>query len=105
MTPEAWSAVLAEALDEAAARVPPGRWSTAEASAVQQLRGAAELKAAVDSTVKVFSGHDLSWTVVLDSEGALGPPCLARTVRVSCGSPHKGTLSFATPARRCWVWK
>jgi hypothetical protein len=66
VTPEAWSAVVADALDAAASRLPPGRWTPGEASAVQQMRGAAELEAAVDPRVRVFTGHDLSWTVVLD---------------------------------------
>ena len=82
VAPEEWCAVLADAMDAAAVRLPPGRLSAGEASAVQQMRGTAELKAAVDPTVRVFAGRDLSWTVLLDSEGDMASPCLARTVRL-----------------------
>ncbi len=75
---------LADALAETESELPRGRVSTAEASAIQQERAAAELKghAAGASGTRVLTGQGTRWTVVYDPEPALRPSCLNRFVRV-----------------------
>lgn len=82
VTPEAWAGRLSEACEAVADDLPPGRWSAAEASAVQQLRGTAELRAAQDDSVRVTGGEGLAWTVVLDPDAGPSMPCLARSLTV-----------------------
>jgi hypothetical protein len=73
---------LAGALQELEGRLPGGALEVEEASAVQQLRGTAELMAASGSAVEVIHGGGSSWTVVYEAE--TGPPqaCVGRVVRV-----------------------
>ncbi len=80
--PRSWAARLANACRRVAGSLPPGEWTTAEASAVQQLRGAMEMKAAVDPTASVVGGEDLAWTVVVDADALPESPCAGRTIRV-----------------------
>jgi hypothetical protein len=73
---------LAGALQELEGRLPGGVLEVEEASAVQQLRGTAEIMAASGSAVEVIHGGGSSWTVVYEAE--TGPPqaCVGRVVRV-----------------------
>ncbi len=80
--PRAWAARLAEACARVGRSLPLGRWTVGEASAVQQLRGAMEMKAAVDPSVSVATGEDLAWTVVVDPDASAESPCAGRTVRI-----------------------
>jgi hypothetical protein len=79
---EAFAEALARALESLDSELPPGRLSEAEASALQQLRGTAELEAAAGEGVVVRSGGATPWTVVLDPRAPLRPSCLHRFVRV-----------------------
>ena len=65
-----------------AGELPPGQWTAAEASHVQQLKGAAEMRAALDDEVEIRSGPDLAWTVMVDPQAEVGIPCVARTAVV-----------------------
>ncbi len=76
------AALLAAALDELQAELPRGAISAAEASAIQQERGAAEMRAHDDPRVRVWAGPGTAWTVVLDPDPALRASCLNRFVRV-----------------------
>lgn len=69
---------VSDAMADLEARLPRGRLSTAEASAIQQERGAAELRGHGGHGVRVFTGPGTSWTVVLDDDPAFRPSCLNR---------------------------
>ena len=73
---------LARAFEELEARLPGGTLDVEEASAVQQLRGTAELMAASGSPVEVVHGGDSSWTVVYEAEAGPSPSCVGRVVRI-----------------------
>lgn len=95
---------LARALADALARLdrelPPGPVDAAEASAVQQLRGAAELRAAAGEEVALHAGAGVSWTVVLERAGTVEPSCLGRTVRVHPVADARAAADLLAPARR-----
>lgn len=80
--PRAWAALVAESCARVGRALPVGKWTAGEASAVQQLRGAMELKATVDPSVSVEAGEALAWTVVVDPEASTEAPCAGRTVRI-----------------------
>lgn len=80
--PRAWGVQLADACARVGRALPAGRWTVGEASAVQQLRGAIEMKASVDPSVSLETGENLSWTVVVDADASAGSPCAGRTVRI-----------------------
>ena len=80
--PEAFAQALAEALEALHRSLPPGPSDPREASALHQLRGTAELRAAAGEGVRVWSGGEAPWTVVLDPAPGFRPSCLNRTVRV-----------------------
>jgi len=73
---------VADAMSEMEAQLPRGRLSTAEASAIQQERGAAEIRGYGDQAVRVHAGSGTTWTVVLDSDPAFRPSCLNRFLRL-----------------------
>jgi Acyl-CoA reductase (LuxC) len=99
--------------------VPTGEASLEEASALQQLRGREELRAAEPgSGVRVRVGPGGSWCVVLDPDPAFKPSCLRRFVWVkpiddlallpdilTPVSPHLQTLALeaASPRREAIV--
>lgn len=74
---------VATALGDAALELPSGALDPEEAAAVQQLRGAAELRAAAGTGVELHAGPGLAWTVVVDPEPRFRASCLARTVHVT----------------------
>ncbi len=83
VTAEGFADALAEALDALAKELPPGEASLEEASASQQLRGSAEMRASeAASGVKVRFGPEGAWSVVLDPDPAFRPSCLRRFVWV-----------------------
>jgi len=73
---------VSEALAALEGHLPGGTLDTAEASAVQQTRGTAELLAASGSGVDVHHGGEASWTVVFDPGSGLAMTCVGRTVRI-----------------------
>lgn len=81
--PRAFARRLAGALGALEERLPGGRLDLAEGSALHQLRGTAELLAAVGpGGLEVHHGGDASWTVIHDPDPAFGPTCVGRVVRV-----------------------
>lgn len=72
---------LARAFDRLEGELPRGRVSPAEASTIQQERGAAEIRGHTGA-VRVLSGGGTAWTVVLDRDPAFRPSCLNRFVHV-----------------------
>lgn len=73
----------AAGLDALDRTLPPGPPDAARASAVQQLRGTAEMRAATGEGVHLLQGPGTRWTVVLDPAEELRPSCLSRTVHVT----------------------
>lgn len=78
---DTFAEALAEAFERLEAELPRGRITPAEASTIQQERGAAELRGHA-GTVRVLSGAGTGWTVVLDREPAFRVSCLNRFVHV-----------------------
>lgn len=80
---ESFAGALAAELDRLHREIPPGRLDDAEASALHQARGMAEMLQAADAGVRVWSGGAAaSWTVVLDPAAGVSPSCLNRFARV-----------------------
>lgn len=73
---------LARALEAVERHLPGGRLDAAEASALHQLRGSAELLESAGHGVRVAHGGRASWTVVYDPDDALDVLCVGRMVRV-----------------------
>jgi hypothetical protein len=86
VSPRAFASLLAEHLGDLEHELPSGKLDPAEASALHQMRGTAELVAASDPTsepcTEVHHGGEASWTVIFDHELKDPLPCLGRTVRV-----------------------
>lgn len=82
MEPVDFAARLADAMDALESSLPSAPLSTEEASAVQQLRGTAELQAAASGGRVWHGGAGAPWTVVFQPEAVAGPGTLARGVRV-----------------------
>lgn len=80
--PPAFARRLAGALQDLEGRLPGGTLDAREASALQQVRGTAELMAGSDSGVEVRHGGDADWTVIYDPAPAFAPSCVGRVVRV-----------------------
>lgn len=80
--PESFARRLAESLEELAGELPAAALTAEEASAVQQLRGNAELRAASGHGEVWHGGADASWTVVYEPVATPGPGTLGRAVRV-----------------------
>lgn len=81
--PDAFARRLGRALAGVQERLPAGRLDPSEGSAIHQLRGTFELRAAAGEVgAAVHHGGDASWTVVLDPDPAFTPGCVGRVVRV-----------------------
>jgi hypothetical protein len=77
------AAGLADALEREASQLPAGPRDPHEAARVQQVRGAAEMRAAAGEAVRLYGGPDLAWTVILDPEPEARPACSGRTIHVT----------------------
>ncbi|HSR42974.1 MAG TPA: acyl-CoA reductase, partial [Longimicrobiales bacterium] len=76
-----FAAALARALSRLEEELPGPPLTDAEASALQQLRGVVELRAAAGEALEMWSGGEASWTVVYEEGGASpggGPPRFVR---------------------------
>jgi hypothetical protein len=82
VSPGEWTEMLAGGMESWAERLPPGPLDPAEASAIQQARGAFELRIAAGEEARVWQGGSLSWTVLFEPELRFEPSCLGRVVRV-----------------------
>lgn len=82
VSPRDFAADLATAFRALEEHLPGGTLDDAEASALHQLRGTAELMAASGSGVEVHHGGAATWTVVYDPGSDLGLSCVGRVVRV-----------------------
>ncbi len=78
--PGGWAALLASAMADLEAELPGGNLTAADASAVHQMRGSAELREASGSGVRVFRADDSFWTVILEEELGFTPSCLNRVI-------------------------
>ncbi|MCH7933699.1 MAG: hypothetical protein IIC36_06845 [Gemmatimonadetes bacterium] len=79
--PGEWAALLASAMADLEAELPGGTLTAADASAVHQMRGSAELReASSGSRVRVFRANQSFWTVILEDEMGFTPSCLNRVV-------------------------
>ncbi|GMV06794.1 MAG: hypothetical protein AMXMBFR53_30690 [Gemmatimonadota bacterium] len=82
VSPGDFATELAAAFRSLEEHLPGGTLDDAEASAVHQLRGTAELMAASGSGVEVHHGGAASWTVIYDPGSELGLACVGRVLRV-----------------------
>ncbi len=82
VAPRDFAAALAEAFGELELELPRGALDPTEASALQQLRGTAELMVASGGDVQLWEGEGTSWTVIYDPEDRLGETCVGRVARV-----------------------
>lgn len=73
---------VAAAMASVEKSLPGGSLDPAEAAALQQVRGTAEVLAAAGTGAEVYHGGDATWTVVFDPAGDLRPSCVGRVVRV-----------------------
>ena len=73
---------LAASLGKLEAELPRGTLTAAETSAIQQARGAAEMRSHTDPRVRLHAGPGTTWTVVLEPADAVRTSCLNRFVRV-----------------------
>ena len=80
--PGAWAAALAEAMSKVELELPGGRLAPDEASALHQVRGAAELEEASGRGVDVYHGDRGSWTVIFDESPTFTLSCQNRVVYV-----------------------
>ena len=80
--PGEWAALLASAMAEIEVEIPAGYLTAADASAVHQTRGSAELREASGSGVRMFRADESFWTVILEDEMRFTPSCLNRVVSV-----------------------
>ena len=78
--PGEWADLLASAMADLEAELPGGELTAADASAVHQMRGSAELREASGSGVRVFRADESFWTVILEDEMGFTPSCLNRVV-------------------------
>ncbi len=83
VSPAGLAGLLAEALEALEHEVPSGAVTPEEASAVHQIRGAAELRMAAGEDVAVYSGGEAPWTVIYGPEPDFKASCLNRVVRVA----------------------
>jgi hypothetical protein len=91
-----FAVALAAALERLRHSLPVGTLSPAEGSAVQQLRGGMEMRAAAGEPIEVHAARDGSWTVLLEPPGAIAP-CLGRTVRVHPVTDVHEAVKHLTP--------
>ncbi|MEE2845657.1 MAG: acyl-CoA reductase [Gemmatimonadota bacterium] len=82
VSPRALARLLARSLADLEHTLPSGALDGAEASALHQVRGTAELLAASDSGAEVHHGGGASWTVIFDPGLTVLEPCLGRMVQV-----------------------
>jgi hypothetical protein len=92
-----FSSLLAEALEEASARLPRGRVEPAAAAAIAQERSGAEMRAASGAEVEIRSGSDNAWTVVTEASAAQRPIPLHRFIRVVPVSDRSEFLTAVAP--------
>ena len=82
VAPAEWAELLAGAMSALETELPAGAPTAAAASAIQQLRGAWELKEASGSGARVLRSPGVEWTVVYDPDPVFVPSCLGRFVWV-----------------------
>ena len=78
--PGEWAALLASAMADLEVELPGGYLTASEVSTIHQVRGAAELREAAGSGVRVFRADESFWTVILEDEMGFTPSCLNRVV-------------------------
>jgi hypothetical protein len=83
VSPEAWSAMLAEEMAVVEGELPRGTLAPGESSAIRQLRAEAEFAEAGGGGTRLHaSGEGTAWTVLYDPRADFTASCLNRVVRV-----------------------
>jgi hypothetical protein len=82
VSPRAFAGLLATSLAALERDLPGGLLDRAEASALHQMRGTAELMAASDGGVELQHGGDAHWTVIFDPAATLLTAYTGRSVQV-----------------------
>lgn len=76
-----WADSLATALEGLEGELPSGPLTPSEASAIQQLRGTWEMRAAADGG-RIRHGGSAPWTVLYEPDPGFTPSCAGRVIRV-----------------------
>jgi hypothetical protein len=93
------AAAVARGLDDVAHQLPRGRIGPGEAAAIREVRSSAEFRAIAGADVELWSGDDLAWTVIFDSDPAFGGSCLNRTLIVKAVPDVTALAALVEPAR------
>lgn len=74
---------LSRALELITPRLPPGRWTPAEAAVVRHFRADREAWAIAGANTRLWtSGRSLDWTVSVEAGTGFQPSCTGRTLRI-----------------------
>lgn len=98
--PRAFTTELAGSLAMLEELLPGGSLDAREASAVQQVRGTAELLAASGEGMEVHHGGKASWTVIYDPSATFTASCGGRVVRVKPVGDVLQVAASAAPFRK-----
>ncbi|HEY8475893.1 MAG TPA: acyl-CoA reductase [Chloroflexota bacterium] len=96
LSPRAFAARLAEALDRYQRAMPRGRVSLEEAAAIRDLRASYEFR---DDAALFESPGDTSWTVVYDEDPTFEASCLNRAIRVKPVDDVDDVVEHVRPVR------
>lgn len=95
--PETFADALADALERLNDELPPGPARPEDAARIQQLRGAAEMRALAGQDVRLLVGPGTSYTVIYDADPTFTPSCLHRTVWVKPLDDLEGATTLLSP--------
>lgn len=98
--PGRFAELLAQALRALDEELPPGPLEPDEAAAIQQFRGAGELRAAAGARVEVHRKEAAGWTVLYEENPEFEPSCLSRVLRVKPLSDLYEVVALVRPFRR-----
>lgn len=77
-----WTELLADSLQALEKELPSGPLTASEASAIQQLRGTWEMRAAAGDGARIRHGGRDPWTVLHEPESGFALSCAGRVIRV-----------------------
>lgn len=77
--------------------LPRGRISSAEATAIRDLRTRAEFSAIAGSETRLWQGPELAWTVILSADPTFEASCLNRTLLIKHVDSADDVIENATP--------
>lgn len=99
VTPAEFAELVARELEVVERELPRGRLSLEEASAIQQLRGAAEFRALAGRDVRLLTSAGTEFTVIYDDDPGFAPSCLNRVLRVTPVEDLAEMVPYLAPIR------